>query len=260
MYSTTVLPALERVCDAVQSLGVTVVRDAGLSEWKALLARYAVVSMIAHWRCLNVVPDDITDPSGLMARLGKSSESSEQQKPELVQRAEVALRRQMQLPSGPPPAEGEPTAEALARSLNAIVRAAHRRYERDPSTGRDGIVIPEGDVLTRVDFESAFPEHVRQGLALELRSGLHSARDVIEGVPLDYGGVIDLTTCNSAILAAALKRARPDCLVVFHRFRAEFDVLLIRYRLTISLLARQPSTFLNALATVNGEIRGGILG
>ena len=52
---------------------------------------------------------------------------------------------------------------------------------------------------------------IRPGNRVELRDGLHRAEDVAAAFPEGWAGTVDLTVCQSELVALALKERCPEC-------------------------------------------------
>jgi hypothetical protein len=113
-------------------------------------------------------------------------------------------------------------------------------------------VIPD---LTRDSFSALFnKEHSVVILfahwktdSVEFADGLASIKDVIEAVPADYDGIIDLCVCHPEELALELRRARRDCVVKFSESTATPAFWLYFYVALFTKLQNAEMTYLDAI-------------
>jgi hypothetical protein len=85
---------------------------------------------------------------------------------------------------------------------------------------------------------------------IEFYDGLHSIVEFLNAIPPTYRGVIDLSVCNSSVLAASIKRRYHRCTVVSNKMAATPLLKLTRYKLVIHRLARSAESFIDALINV----------
>lgn len=241
---------VERICCHAEGLRVRVVRAAGLADLPMLLATYRVVTVLGHWKFLRLVPDDVPAPHALLRSLAHATE--------LVQHqfARAVFARAPEL--SPDTVAGD-AAERLLNALNGIIADAHRAY-RLPGSGAKAEPraggSPLGEVLqrlTRPALEAAFPDHVRPGRCIELADGMHTVREFVDAVPADFGGVLDLSVCNSVIVGAAVKRARGGCQVAMNRYPANIMYRMSLYKLVVECLHDRARPYSEAMAFVHQQ-------
>ncbi|MGD2071065.1 MAG: hypothetical protein PVI57_20520 [Gemmatimonadota bacterium] len=229
-----------RVCDEVAGRGVTVVRSAGIDELRSSFRGSGVVSLAGHTRLVPLCDSDVEDPDRLQQRIlaGRDLISS-------------ALRAELHSALGDSP---WPRAELLA-ALASLSERAHRALGEEHPFATGGMPATGGSVpvehLNRVTLETTYGDAVRASEVVELRDGLHPLSSFIEAISDDWSGVLDLTLCNSAVLAPWIKRHRRRCLVVANRGSASLDVRLARYHVTIKSLDREPRPFVETLGRVH---------
>jgi hypothetical protein len=258
-----------RIGDQVERLGVTVHRALRLADLTGLLARFKVVTLVAHWRCPPVVAADIRDPGELM-RLARSARPGEfvreavkewfgRRCPELLD--PDALRRL-------PP---ESVRDRVACQLDGLVAPAHAAIGRHAHEGggengearprpreAEAVAHTPCGTLTRVDLEQSFPpEALAPGRAVEFRDGLRTAAEVTSALPEGFTGVLDLTVCNSMLLGQVVRRGRPHCLVCTNRYLTTTDSRLLLYKLVVTRLAHGPMRFIDAVEWVRANVAGG---
>jgi hypothetical protein len=85
----------------------------------------------------------------------------------------------------------------------------------------------------------------------EFRDGLARLERLIDRLPLDYAGVLDLTVCYSAEAIAPFKRARPGCTVLANKKPANLAVRLAMYRQIVKILSVERTTYVEAAMRVH---------
>jgi hypothetical protein len=98
----------------------------------------------------------------------------------------------------------------------------------------------------RAMIEDAAPGLFRSGAAVEFGEGLRSVDAVLGGLPALPLPLIDLTICNSVLLAQAISEARPGTHCLCNEKRADLAVRMAFYRQVIGLLHRKDTTFQDA--------------
>jgi hypothetical protein len=103
-------------------------------------------------------------------------------------------------------------ANAIAELLNAVVNSD------DPlpgcsAPGAELVYRPWLRLRHRQLIDEAFPDILRSGNRVELRSGLHSSDIIARQVPADWSGVIDLAMCSSTSAAKIIKAGHKGRLV-----------------------------------------------
>jgi hypothetical protein len=61
---------------------------------------------------------------------------------------------------------------------------------------------------------------------------------MIDAVPERFDGIIDLSVCNSIVLGEAIKRRRPECLIITNVRPASPALRLVRYQFIIREIAQ----------------------
>jgi hypothetical protein len=219
-----------RVLAGARALGVTVVPGARLADLTRLTERFRVVSILAHTPSAEITGEDIQDVAALatLARVGRTPDQ---------RRVRRFLRCSgIDLGAGAP----LPEVSAVASTLQALVWTPARSAPR-----RRGM-------LDRTQLEDAFPGAVRRSPVLELRDGLHTLAAVRRAVAPSFDGVLDLSTCTSAILGEALKRTRDDFIVVATLRATHPKLRLTLYELWLGelALARCPVRFTEVVSVV----------
>lgn len=240
----------EAVCCEVERLGVTVCYGARLADLTELLRQFSVVTLLAHWRFVPVEPEDILDARGLLQLL-RSPEGRVQ---EAARRSFGSLDRQL-LDVGTCALSSDSEVRArIARVIRVTAEKAEKLYwdaasdqSFEPQLMSDGY----SGRLTRLEFEQAFPNCITPARTVEFRDCLRTVPELIEAIPEDFKGLLDLTLCNSVIPAGPVRRNRPDCLVAANRRPAELRGRMYLYGLEISLLSKRPMPFAEVIKQVH---------
>jgi len=251
---------VRRTCRTVRCYGVTVRARGGLADLADLTSRFPVVTVLTHCRFPPVCPGDITSPIELLGALQEP-----RGRVEVALRDEIHRRRPDLLSSSiADRSTDEVLRTTFAEVIRVIVDEAHAWYERNPAEVARSIST-EADPfpmvrLTRVALEQAFPNAIRPGRAIEFRGGMSTVGQVVDAIPPEFEGLIDLTVCTSAVFGPVLKwrlgpRPRRP-LVVVNRHLADLEVRIAQYKLIIGELARQPEPYTRILTMVHREFRG----
>ncbi len=236
----------ERICATAKKLNVTVISNAGLSDFTELLEHFKVVTLISHWRFARIQPSDLFDPFGFLGAIKSRKTLIEQalyrifvnQDPELLHESigsELANIR-------------------LIRVLNEVVADAHKLYHGNDDelteTRRNEVYLISGNPLerlTRTAIELAFAQQIAAAPSIQFADGIKTVREVIDSVPTVFSGLLDLTICNSVILGEAIKNYRSACLVAANRYPAALHVRLGIYMLAVRMLSCKPRPYIDVL-------------
>jgi hypothetical protein len=237
---------IERICTEVASLGVRVCRACSLEDFAELLSASRVVTLVAHWRFEDILPEDLLDVVAIARRL---------QWPD----TELLCLVHEQIDGGilsqifVSAAGGEDLLRKCVTSLlNGLIKPTRDYYETGLDQNVkviDGIAVPPLR-LTRTQLEEVFVNELATSRPIEFCDGLHSVGEFLDAIPPAYHGVIDLSVCNSSVLAASIKRRYRHCTVVSNKMAATPLLKLTRYRLVIHKLARGAEPFIDALIHV----------
>lgn len=93
------------------------------------------------------------------------------------------------------------------------------------------------------------PEKASSG-AIEFADGLHTIAELVDVVPADFSGVMDLTICYFTRLMEAIKHKAPRCQIVLNRKRASLGLRLAIYREAVRLVATGGYSHVDALAEI----------
>lgn len=243
LFSDVYRPLLELLLDVAGEAGrhgVTVCLGGRLSDLAELLTQVPIVTLITHWRFPQITEPDLVDVSELLARIRTAEEPLTRYLREELTRSAASLLG--------PSADQEPSCRtALAAELNRLLLENVAHYQSEQPAAQDLKSIPSVRV-TRALLEEEFPSSLQPAGAIEFRDGLQTVASVVDAVPESFDGLLDLSVCNSIILAESIKRQRRGCMVIANRRPARLNFRLIRYRLLIRELARTPGPYVEALA------------
>jgi hypothetical protein len=216
---------IEQVMTYAERLGVKVVRKATLEQFGALCGSYPVVSLVAHWRSARFRESDLVDRT-LLERMARQGDS---ELGELLRRL----------------TGGFEVAEDLLTILN---KALAHGVER----GRDSSVAGSLSAMQiawhrrRGMIEGKASGLFRSGASVEFGEGLQSVEAVLGGLPPQTLPLLDLTICNSVLLAQAIGESRPGTHALCNEKRADLAVRIAFYRQVIGILNRKDTTFQDA--------------
>lgn len=86
---------------------------------------------------------------------------------------------------------------------------------------------------------------------IEFADGKHSVREFLDAIPSGYAGTLDLSICQSAVLAEPIKRRSHSCIVISNREAATPLIKLKRYRLVVDRLTRKAEPYMDAITYVH---------
>lgn len=253
----------EAVCHEVERYGVTVCYDARLADLADLLNRFPVVTLVAHWRFAPVDLEDILNAPRLLALLQEPQAELAQ----AIRRAFEVLDSQLLQKETACRLSGDELRRRVSEVIKTTAAEAERLYWDDSAGSRfNPRQTPDGlrDRLTRWEFEQAFTDCIVPARAVEFSDGMFTVSELIEAVPQDFSGFLDLTVCNSVIPANSIRHRRPNCLVAANRSPAELRSRMYLYGLEISILAKEPTPFIEVIKRVHSgqsvyKVKGGIL-
>lgn len=92
--------------------------------------------------------------------------------------------------------------------------------------------------------------------AVELHEGPVDVDTIVDAIPQDYDGFLDLCVCHPKNLAGALGHARPRCRVKRLDAKAEPDFWLYFYGTLFRRLHEKPTSYSRALVQTRAELIG----
>ncbi len=249
VYDEDEATLVKAVCSLVEPLGVTVCYDARLLDLTSLLTRFRVVTLVAHWRFVPVRAEDISDPRRLLQALESPQtyvQKSIRKRFELLDPALIDTETWRQL-------DTSELERRVAKVIAETADEAEALYAESEAESNEPDELADGlaDRLTRLEIEQAFPDAISPARVVEFEGTIHTVPELTQAVPEEFNGLLDLTVCNSVIPAAAIRLVRPNCLLAGNRRPAELRARMYLYGLQISLLARKPMSFVEAIKQVH---------
>jgi hypothetical protein len=224
------------VIAAVEDLGVAVTRRATMARLAEAVARYNVVTLVAHSRGPGIDARDIVDVVAIVER-----------GPAIAARCEGA---------------GEPP----ARDADATCVAAWLDAALGPSDISDRDAVPETRAFAwrvalynerwtrRRAIEALCPNALRGGPSIEFHDGLAPIDDVSAALPRQLR-TLDLTVCDSVLLAERVRAGRRGGVILANPRPATADFRLALYRETIRLMARQRTGYQETAIRLRRQLR-----
>lgn len=82
---------------------------------------------------------------------------------------------------------------------------------------------------------------------MEFDDGFCGVQEIASAWPIDYDGVLDLTICNSTLLAELIRRRCPHGLVLANEELTYPEFRLPLYNAVVRLLCRRPQPYEDAV-------------
>jgi hypothetical protein len=221
---------------------ITVVWDADLGVVRELIGRFHVVTVLGHSPFRLLALADILHPDRVLAALtgGGTSSCPEHRVAEVLRRL--------------PPVRSARDELELLRALNPLIQQSKDQYRYKPGRKEKLADMTSRSVggFTGLSLYEAFPLNVKPPLVLELADGMHDFEELVQAVPEDHRGVLELLTCSGMWFAAALRRRRPasEAYLGGHQ-RARFLERITLYKSVIELLAERPMPYRDAVRQVH---------
>lgn len=256
-YLPLVAEPLSRLSAMGRERGATVFVDATLSNFVEATANFPVVILVAHWKGPELANDDLisqdiskfaeraracksTIGDWLAARLAEQGDTV---KPSgFVEKLRIRISRTLFTSSSFAPSLRDLLEQALLVELVA-----------DPSK-KDGVSRSMKHNVTKASegrdaIDEIFSGLIRPGNRLELADGLYSKEMVEHAVASGFGGILDLTTCTSSVLADHLSRVRRQKFRTV-QFPAEQDFMWCAFciKATLSIYDESSMSYLEARA------------
>jgi hypothetical protein len=243
-YAPAILPLFGHVLARARAAGATVVTHATLGDLARLCRTYRVVTLLTHFKIAPIVARDVLDPEHCLA---------------VIRAAETPIARLLfrsfaqRWPHLLAPNSGSPCRDCcdhLATALQASIAPSHSGFAcLAPAFEDRQTAAPAG--LHRIAIEECLTPALRPAPCIELFDGMRQFAEFREAIPQSYDGVLDLSLCNSFMVAEQLKRARPHSLVVENSFLATPHFKLRRYSAIMLLLSHKRMRYTDALTQVH---------
>jgi len=225
------------VVKRAQKAGVAVTCRAPLSCLAEAARRFAVVTLVAHSRGPEITARDIVDA------------------PALIQ-AESTLRDAMN-PSAPALSRGS-SRTAVAAWLDALLGPAEMGDADAPIDVRESAwrirLFRERSERRRM-VERICPGALAGGPGIEFHDGLHSLDAVDAALPHTLECTLDLTVCDSVLLADRIRARRTTGVILANARPTTPDFRLILYRETITLMVRHRLSYADAALSIRRALR-----
>ena len=191
----------ERIVDYAQTLaslarehGASVYTRAGKADLQHATANCRVVVFVAHWRGAVVGKADVLAAPELLARATELA-------------AHPVLRT----------LASASNIRTLLSEMNAFVERGDVIQHLPPDIAAVARTSrPVAFTLARDVLDGAFEGLLRPGNRVEMFDGLHTAGDIEAAIAPDFSGELDLTMCNSVVLATLLDIRRGDTIRHVH--------------------------------------------
>ena len=245
---------MRRVADEGESIGVEVARACTLRDLASLAARRPVVILAAHWRSGLLQSSDIRDRPAFLDRLRRERSG-----------VLAALRGELAAaaPAVPPVDALLEGAEEgrLAPLLDAIKLVMTRGRLLPPNgAGREAPSHASYYLaINREALDDACPAELGPGAGLELCGETVAAEDVAACFGGTFEGFIDMAVCNSYLLAEAIKRRNPNCLIMANREPTSPTARLLIAREVLRSLHAAPQSYVQLAITLRERLRRGMV-
>jgi hypothetical protein len=236
----------QEVIRDVAQLGVKVIVNARLSDFADLIKAFRVTTIIAHWRDSRFWPSDIANHAFILAEIQRQGSPFAMTVGELM----------TTLPNQPRPTVDSALSETvdfLNRLLRANATASNGKGEAQRHLGALTRQQYEWHTRRRL-LEQALPESFRGGAGLEFVDCFQVVDQILSTVPTDYAGTLDLTVCNSTVLAEEVRRKCRRCLVLANEQPATLDFRFAVYRQVIRSLARRSEPYEEAMFRIRNQV------
>ena len=227
-----------RIVKELADLGVDVSLDVTLDEFCEHLRKREVTTLVAHWSSAFFKQTDIVDAPELVGRIRSSQPAIESEFGATGAESLLAMTKL----SGP---DEKLLAEVLASHLNAFLLTVPSSLDV-ADDGCIGRLTRRAYLLTkrREALEKLFPMMFVGGNSVEFSDGLCRPDVLTDKIGADYGGVLDLTVCNSIPLGEAIRNKCERCAVLMNEQSASFEFRFALYRQIIRSLARKKNSYI----------------
>lgn len=229
----------DRTMREVATLSVDVTRSATLNDMAEAIRDHSVVTLVAHARDGDVTAGDILDCEKASAVLAGIVADSHQRIGDIRN-----------------------DAESLAKALNEAI-------DRDLGLPDDWHLLPSTtraawrvQVLSerwsrRGRIETMSEGAIRPGVGIEFADRFCTVEEINRAVPLHLPGTLDLTVCESVLVAEALRRSRPDGVILSNADPTTPDFRLLLYRETVALMRkRKHLSYADAALALRAFLKG----
>ena len=218
----------------VQRRGVTVCKRSTSADFIRSLEQHSVVTLVAHWRTARFRASEILDPGAVHRFLGDPGIDGDGGA--AFTAAEVGF--------------------ALNQRLDSALETAEPVRLDDSGAGAAETRRQYALWHARRDLEPRLGQAVRAGgPAVEFADGLMPVERVVSAVPEGFSGVLDLTVCNSTLLAEEIRRRCRRGLIIANAFPATLHTRMEFYDAAMELVRRRGLSYQDAVFIVRRRIR-----
>lgn len=239
---------ITRVLDECAALGVEVDYACTLESLARLAARKRVVILAAHWRSGLLQVSDVLDRSRFVTRLGtEASGVFAELRAQIHGSGHAGLLRAA--------AESPHDAEILAALVEVLTKILSAKSLQHVGSLRE--VDADSSYFLSVNREilnAACPSELAAGAGVELCDATYSADAVARALEGRFSGIMDLVVCNSYLLAAAIKKVNPSCVIIANRDRTAPVARLFIARQVLRSLARSPGNYLQLALAIREQL------
>jgi hypothetical protein len=208
--------------------GVTVITRGVLADFERCLGQFQVITLVAHWRSALFRASEVRDVRAVIALVAGGPEQPEC-----------------------PPADATAAAVALNRRLYADAASTKPAGFEDGDDAAVEIAHQYAIWHARRKLQTRLGQAVRcGGPAVEFADGLLPLEQVVAAVPETFDGVLDLTVCNSTLLAEEIRRRCKRGLIIANAFPATLDMRMEFYNAAIDLVQRRHVSYQDAVLGV----------
>jgi hypothetical protein len=212
--------------------GVAVRTRATATDFAQCVAQHLVVTLVAHWRSARFRANDVLDPPAVVRMLRQSEHD----------------------------APDDMRAEQAAQALNALIdpTGASTTPVRIDDTGAAAAETTRQYRTWRArhDLEQRLGPSVRAGgPAVEFADGPMPVERAAASLPAAFAGVLDLTVCNSLLLAEEVRKRCLDGVIIANAFAATLDLRMSLYDRALNVMARRRIDYPDAVYIVRHEVR-----
>jgi hypothetical protein len=193
-----VVARMLQVIEDASSRGVYVLPNARLVDLRNLFDRYKVVTLFTHWCPGYIYSDQVRDPEAIAARLGCSNLNAIQ-----------ALRLKVTSDTSPllPNAESQTNyADRFSRAGNTLLETCDFGPSECPREWHQSPEIAYRVHANRTVLDKVLGSSLIAGNKIEFSDGMRSAAEFTSVIPGTFRGILDLTFCNSVMVAEEIKR------------------------------------------------------
>ena len=233
VYQASVASAAATIARASRR-GVTVCKRSSLVDFVRCLEQYSVVTLLAHWQSARFRANEIEDPIAVHRLLFPEPEGASNGHP--------------------------PTTEGMAHALNHWLEADFHRAA-DSCADESSQAAAKHDAShalwkARQDVQSRLGAAVRPGgPKVEFVDGGVEVDQVVAAVPAGFSGVLDLTVCNSTLLAEQVRRRCRFGLVIANAFPATLHIRMELYDAAMRLVQHEHVSYQDAVFMVRSRLR-----